>query len=204
MGFPAVRTRLVAFALLLLALGAAGCGGGAKTPSVASLGPQTTTSSATTAPSSPVSAGGKPSATAFVAFVNCMQKHGIQAQLGQGGRGVSISGGDPNSPQFQKAQQACQKLLPGGGPQPLSPAEQAQETKALLALAKCMRTHGYPSFPDPDSQGAFDFNGSSSIDPNSSQFQAAMSACRPGNSKVPLRIGIRVRAPSTQNGASQR
>ena len=47
-----------------------------------------------------------------------------------------------------------------------------------------MRTHGYPSFPDPDSQGAFDFNGSSSIDPNSSQFQAAMSACRPGNSKV--------------------
>ena len=124
-----------------------------------------------------------------------MQKHGVQAQLAPGGRGVSISGGNPNSPQFQKAQQTCQKLLPGGGPQPLTPAEEAQETKELLALAKCMRTHGYPSFPDPDSQGAFDFSGGS-VDPNSSQFQAAMTACHPGNSKVPLRIGIRVSAGS--------
>jgi hypothetical protein len=120
-----------------------------------------------------------------------MQRHGIEARLGPGGRGVSISGGDPNSPQFRQAQQACQKLLPGGGPTTLTPAEQAPENTELRKLAQCMRTHGYPSFPDPDSQGAFDFKGSS-VDPNSPQFQNAMSACRPGNSRVPLRIGIRV------------
>ena len=202
MSFLAVRTRVAAVGVAALAFVAAGCGGGSKPPGVASLGP-TTTNSATTAPSS-APAEGKPSATAFVAFVDCLQKHGIQAQLGQGGRGVSISGGDPSSPQFQKAQQTCEKLLPGGGPQPLTPSEQAQETKELLALARCMRTHGYPSFPDPDSQGAFDFGGGSSVDPNSPQFQAAMTACHPGKSSVPLRVGIRVGGPSTQNGASQR
>ena len=201
MSFLAVRIRVAAVGVAALALVAAGCGGGAKRPEVASLGP-TTTNSATTAPSSSAPVGGKPSATAFVAFVDCLQKHGIQAQLGQGGRGVSITGGDPSSPQFQKAQQTCQKLLPGGGPQPLSPAEQAQETKELLALAKCMRTHGYPSFPDPDSQGAFDFGGGSGVDPNSPQFQAAMTACHPGKSRVPLRVGIRVSGPPTRNGAN--
>jgi hypothetical protein len=122
-----------------------------------------------------------------------MQKHGVEARIGQGG--VSISAGDRNSPKFRQAQQACQKLLPGGGPQTLTPAEQAQERSELLTLAKCMRTHGYPNFPDPDSQGAFDFTGSS-FDPNSPQFEQAMSACRPGKSGIPLRIGIHVR----QNG----
>ncbi len=192
MRFLAGPTRLVAVGVAGLALLAGGCGG-SKTPAVASLGPTTTPTTTATPPPSP-GAGTKPSATAFVAFVNCLQKHGIQALLGSGGRGVSINGGDPNSPQFQKAQQACQKLLPGGGPKPLTPAEQAQETTELLALARCMRTHGYPSFPDPNSQGAFDFTGAS-VDPSSSQFQTAMSACRPGNSKVPLRIGIRVGGP---------
>jgi hypothetical protein len=195
MNVPAVRTRLAVGAVAALALIAAGCGG-SKPPGVASLGP-TTTNSATTPKSSSPPAAGKPSATAFVAFVDCLQRHGIAAQLGQGGHGVSITGGDPNAPQFRQAQQACQKLLPGGGPQPLTPAEQAQERAELLKLATCMRTHGYPSFPDPDGQGAFDFTGSS-VNPNAPQFQQAMSACRPGNSKVPLRIGIRV----NQNGAS--
>jgi hypothetical protein len=190
-----VRTRLAVGAVAPLALIAAGCGG-SKRPGVASLGPTTTNSATTTQPSdSPAT--GKPRATAFVAFVNCLQKHGIEAQLGADGRGVSISGGDPSSPQFQQAQQACRKLLPGGGPRPLTPAEQAQQKIELLNLARCMRSHGYPSFPDPDSQGAFDFTGSS-VDPNSPQFRQAMSTCRPVNGNFPLRIGIRV----SQNAAS--
>ena len=110
---------MLALPLALVVLVAAGCGG-SKSPSVASLGP-TTVNSAAVAPSSSSTAGSKPSATTFVAFVECMQKHGVQAQLGPGGRGVSITGaGGPNSSQLQAAQKACQKLLPGGGPQPLS------------------------------------------------------------------------------------
>ena len=180
--------------LATLAVAASGCGGGSS-PSVASLGPTTSTTTTSSAPSGEP-APAKPSATAFVAFVHCLQQHGIQAQLGPQGRGVGISGGDPSSPQFQAAQKACQKLLPGGGPPTLTPAQRAQELKELLALAKCMRTHGFPNFPDPDSQGAFDFSTSGNFDPRSTQFQSAMSACRPSNGKVPLRIGLRVGAPT--------
>jgi hypothetical protein len=182
---------LLAMAAALTVVVAAGCGG-SRSPGVASLGPSTTTSASSQPP--PSAAGSKPNATGFVAFVDCLQRHGIQAQLGPGGRGVSITAANgPNSPQLHAAQKACQKLMPGGGPQPLSPAEQAQELRELLSLARCMRTHGYPSFPDPDGQGAFDFSGSSGFDPNSTEFQQAMSACRPTGAKVPLRIGIRVR-----------
>jgi len=175
-----------------LAVIATGCGGGSS-PSVASLGPAAST---TTTGSAGGIAPTKPSATAFVAFVHCLQKHGVQAQLGPQGRGVSISGGDPSSSQFQAAQKACQKLLPGGGPPTLTPAQKAEQLKQLLTLAKCMRTHGFPNFPDPDSQGAFDFSSSGNVDPQTTQFQSAMSACRPKNGKVPLRIGFRVGGPS--------
>jgi len=182
-----------------LAVVAAGCGG-SKSPGVASLGPAATTTTSGGGASQSTSPP-KGSTADFVKFVDCMQKHGVQAQLGQGGRGVSIGGGpnstaNPGSPQFQAAQKACQKFLPGGGPPTLSPAQEAQERTELLALAQCMRKHGYPNFPDPDSQGAFDFGSSStpSIDPSSPQFQSAMSACSPSNGKVPLRIGIRVKA----------
>ena len=123
--------------------------------------------------------------------MHCLQTHGVQAQLGAQGRGVSISGGDPSSPQFQAAQQACKKLLPGGGPPTLTPAQQAEQLKVLLALAKCLRTHGYPDFPDPDGQGAFDLTSSGNFDPKSPQFQSAMNACRPSGN-TPLRIGFRV------------
>jgi len=186
---PLKKRQLFLAAPAMVAVVAAGCGG-SKTPNVASLGPSTTGSTTTSQPSGP--AGNNSDPNAFVRFVACMQRHGIHAQIGQGGRGVSISGGDPSSPQFKAAQKVCQKLLPGGGPQPLTPAQEAQEVKELLVLAKCMRRHGYPSFPDPDSQGVFDFSGASAVDPNSTQFQQAMSTCRPGGGKVPLRIGIRV------------
>jgi hypothetical protein len=169
----------------------AGCGGGKPAASVASLGPSTTTT--TKASSGAGATNGNPGNASFVAFVDCMQKHGIQAQLGQGGKGVQISGGDPNSPQFAAAQKTCQKLLPGGGPKPLTPAEQAQNVQELVKLAACMRTHGYPKFPDPSSQGVFTLTASNGFNPNSSQFQSAMNTCTPSGAK--LRIGIRVQGP---------
>jgi hypothetical protein len=178
----------------MLAVVATGCGGGSS-PSVASLGPAASTTTTGSAAAGGI-APAKPSATAFVAFVHCLQKHGVQAQLGPQGRGIRISGGDPSSPQFQSAQKTCQKLLPGGGPATLTPAQKAEQLKELLALAKCMRIHGYPNFPDPDSEGAFDFSSGGNFDPESTQFQTAMSACRSSNGSGPLRIGIRVKAPS--------
>jgi hypothetical protein len=182
-----------------LSIFVAGCGGGSHAPGVAQIGPATTTTGSLSGGSTQSPVSNAASKADFVAFVDCMQKHGIQAQLGAGGRGVSITaGGGPNSPGFQKAQQACQKLLPNGGPQPLSPAQQAQEVKELVALAACMRTHGFPNFPDPSSQGVFTLTPANGVDPNSSQFQSAMTSCRPqGGRGVPLRIGLRVQATSS-------
>ena len=53
-------------------------------------------------------------------YSSCMRSHGVpnfpDPTTSGGGVGFSIKGMDPNSPQFQKAQQACQKLLPGDAP----------------------------------------------------------------------------------------
>ncbi|MCW2884451.1 MAG: hypothetical protein JWL58_1313 [Streptosporangiaceae bacterium] len=52
-------------------------------------------------------------------FVSCMRKNGVpDFPDPEGGKIMFTSGGkvDPNSPQFQAAQKACQKLLPGGFP----------------------------------------------------------------------------------------
>ncbi|HEY6275580.1 MAG TPA: hypothetical protein VIX86_04540 [Streptosporangiaceae bacterium] len=62
---------------------------------------------------------------------------------------------------------AC-SALPG------SPSGSVKYQEAL-AFAKCMRAHGVPNFPDPDSNGQFSGNG---IDRNSPQVQSAGNACR--------------------------
>jgi hypothetical protein len=44
------------------------------------------------------------------------------------------------------------------------------------SYSSCMRSHGVPLFPDPNSNGQFSPGGG--VDPNSPQFRAAQSACR--------------------------
>jgi hypothetical protein len=45
-----------------------------------------------------------------------------------------------------------------------------------LKYAACMRSHGLPDFPDPDSSGGFAMP--QNIDPNSPQYLAAATACK--------------------------
>ena len=49
-----------------------------------------------------------------------------------------------------------------------------------LAYAQCMRAHGVPDFPDPNSQGGFALQGgpNSDLGPNSSAFQQANEDCQ--------------------------
>jgi hypothetical protein len=72
----------------------------------------------------------------------------------------------------------------GGGS---SPASASPPTYVqVLALAKCMRGHGVPDFPDPDGSrsytltpnGSLEGAGGASVDINSSQAQAAYGDCR--------------------------
>ena len=153
---------------------------------------------------------------ALFAFSECMRENGIDMpdpvirrfEGGGGAGGGTIEGNadpddgpsfDPNSEEFQAAQEACQEHLEGfesigseDGPQ-LS----AEEEEALLAFAECMREEGIdmPDFstgsggvrigPGPGEDG-------DRIDPRSEEFQAAQEACsehldalpQPGNQEV--------------------
>jgi hypothetical protein len=67
-----------------------------------------------------------------------------------------------------------------------SSTQSAPTYAQVLSLVRCMRSHGEPDFPDPNSSGSYSFgaNGSlvgangSSVDINSSQAQAAYGDCR--------------------------
>jgi hypothetical protein len=68
-----------------------------------------------------------------------------------------------------------------------APSTQSAPTYVqVLALAKCMRSHGVPNFPDPDASGGYSLTangsltgaGGSSVDIDSSQAQAAYGDCR--------------------------
>jgi hypothetical protein len=80
---------------------------------------------------------------------------------------------DGSSPTFQAATRACAKYAPATAPpQHVTP----QEMRKLLAVSRCMRTHGVPNFPDPNpTTGAL--NTPAGIDKNSPQVLAALQAC---------------------------
>src|SRR5262249_31712370 len=138
-----------------LSLLAAACGGGSSGAKVAQIG---ATSTAENAGSSYSSGSGDPAA-----YSACMRKHGvpnfpdpdskgrIQITSGVSANGQK-TGVNVNSPQFERARKACDKLLPNGG-RPTA-AQQAQEQQQMLKFARCMRSHGVPRFPDPKAGGA--------------------------------------------------
>jgi len=164
--------------LAALGLVATGCGGGSKSPSVANIGASTSAGSTTTAAAKPSSA----------ALAQCFTDHGFTASIGSNGssgnRSIQIAGVtigsnvDPSSPQFQAAMQACRKYLPGGGPPAETPAEQAAARKAMTAFAACMRKHGVPNFPDPNSEGIFSIASIQAINPSAPVVDTAFQACQ--------------------------
>jgi hypothetical protein len=82
-------------------------------------------------------------------FVRCMRAQGVPnfPDPSPGGRLPNIpSSIDTAAPAFRSAQKACAGLMPGGSVSDSSPET---ESLQLLAVARCMREHGLPSFPDP-------------------------------------------------------
>ncbi|MGO9973925.1 MAG: hypothetical protein ACLP01_14205 [Solirubrobacteraceae bacterium] len=130
-------------------------------------------------------AAGSSSGTAMtqaLAYTRCMRRHGVSdfpdpTTPRGGGVAFQIHGGpgsdlNRDNPTFKAANQACRGLLPGGG-QPASLP--APEIAVEVRWARCMRLHGVPSFPDPNSQGAFD---SAKFDEGSPAFQTGGKACK--------------------------
>ena len=114
-----------------------------------------------------------------VAFSRCVRAHGIPAypdpstaglppkqtpqQLGVGG------------PELQAAQTACRHLLVNGGRPTQTQVELYRD--AMLIYARCIREHGVPNMPDPDSRGHLDIGQGTAVDVDSPRFQAAYQAC---------------------------
>ena len=140
--------------------------------------------------SGPGSTGSGPAsgpAAKLLQYSQCMRRHGIKdypdpaasGGLSAGATAQASSGGsdnsdlNPNSPGYQAATQACRSLLPGGS---LPAGQLTQHVAAGVKLAGCMRSHGFPSFPDPTGQNVFNIPGG--IDMNSAAYQSALSACQ--------------------------
>ena len=214
------RPRVLAAvaALLVMGLLIAGCGGGGKAPNVANVSTSTTSSGHTASSSTAQTGGGAPNGGApssgsaggqprsgfaiqtgnpqkALKLAECMRANGVANFPDPNGQGlIQGSGIDPNSPQFQKAQQKCAKNL-GGGPGTRSPAQIAKQEAEALAFSKCMRSHGVSDFPDPQfgSGGSIRISvharaggGAGGLDFNSSIFQKAQNAC---GSLLPGRVG---------------
>jgi hypothetical protein len=90
-------------------------------------------------------------------FVECLRSHGVTNvpdPTPTAGRAFKNAiGSDAPSPAFQSAYTACQHLLPGGGRANQSATQTQAHTVAFLAFARCLRSHGFPNFPDPNSSG---------------------------------------------------
>jgi hypothetical protein len=80
------------------------------------------------------------------------------------------------SPALRSAAQTCLHLLPGGSHPPAISEAQRRQT---VAMARCMRTHGVPSFPDPTfpKGGGMRLPFPPGVTPTSPAFQAAAKAC---------------------------
>jgi hypothetical protein len=182
---PWRRRGLPALALLSLVVLAGACSGGSTGPGVAGQG------------SSSASPGASPSGDprgARLAYAQCMRDHGIANFPDPDAEGhLPIDGGpnlgvDPDSAQFQEASDACSSLIP----QP-SDEELAYANAWQLAVARCMRESGFPSFPDPvPNEKGFAFDeqveggSGSELNPRDPRFQDAIEACeREANQEVP-------------------
>ncbi len=90
-------------------------------------------------------------------FADCMHSHGVPnfpdpttSPRGFKSARPSSSGAVTRVP---IGATTCRHLLPNDGPPNQSPAHSQAQITALLAFARCIRSHGFPSFPDPNSTG---------------------------------------------------
>jgi hypothetical protein len=160
------------------ALVLAGCGGSSNS-STGTGGSSSAASSGAAGGDNTKSLAGSPSTqAALLKFSRCMRAHGVpNFPDATNGGGLSLvgTGVNRNSPAFQSASKACQSLMPGAGGVGAS-GQKSDLTRAQgLSLAKCMRAHGVPNFPDPDASGAIP---PGSVDPNSPQVKSAFQACQ--------------------------
>jgi hypothetical protein len=137
---------------------------------------------------SSASSGSRPSQAAMqqwrpdaVRFAQCMRSHGVPSfPTPASPREFKLSMSPTSvSPEFQSAQAACQHVLPGGGQSRQGPAQRYGQLVAGRAFARCLRSHGLASFPDPTSSGQLthEMLARAGIDPRQPAVLRAADAC---------------------------
>ncbi len=89
-----------------------------------------------------------------VRFADCMRSHGVSSFPDPGSHGFKAAFAT-QAPAFWSTERICGRLVPGfgpSGPRQSAPQSQAQ-IAAMLAFARCIRSHGFSSFPDPTTSG---------------------------------------------------
>ncbi len=181
MSRPRVRNGQLASATALV-LGCAALTAGAALAGCGATGQPSGTATGGASPAP----GGK---TRDLAFSECMRSHGVTNFPDPTGNGLQIPADvNAQSPAFQAAQHACRQFLANGG---APPATRPRDRAAAVALAKCMRSHGVPQFPDPaftpprNAPSLLALRGMvfaipTSVDPKSPAFEQAIRACGKG------------------------
>jgi hypothetical protein len=190
------RGTAAAVAVIFAAGLLAACGGtgGAESPEVASLDDgSTTTDTSNDDGTGDSEVSPEDREQALLEYAQCMRDHGIDMPdpkiSSEDGGGILIEQEgdaemDPESDEFQQADEACQPILEDAmGDIGADPERQAEMREQLLEFAECMRDHGI-DMEDP----VFDENGRVQIktngpvgsggDPRDDEdFQAAQEAC---------------------------
>jgi hypothetical protein len=169
-GEPVRDSRLclrgfLSWALLSIVVLAAACSGSSTGPGVAGQG--------SSSPSPAASPSGD-LREAQLAYAQCMRDHGIADFPDPDAQGHMPMPDGEDRPEVDAADGACRSLLS----QP-SEEEQDQGDAWLLAVAQCMREHGFSAFPDPEPGHPLNIGPdvNPELDPNNPEFQAALEAC---------------------------
>jgi hypothetical protein len=155
---------------------------------VAQLGATTTTTQSSLSSNAPTTGPQSTNAQRMLAFSGCVREHGVPnfpdpdsqgnlPALTQQDLGVSKQ-------TSLAAQHACESLLSRGGSTG-TPQQRQLKMAFGLKVAQCLRTHGFPTFPDPTGLSQALPPG---IDPSSLQFQTAQATCEKQEQKA---LGLR-------------
>ena len=158
---------IVVTLVLLLALGAAGCGSHSD-PAVATAN--------SGAPKGAVGAAAN-GEKSLLKFSQCMRDQGLAwfPDPQPDGGLVVHNPDDVDQSKYDEAQQACQKYYPsgnGGGPIP------AEDLAKLRQVSQCVRNHGFAKYPDPDANGSISIDSKVlGVEPTDPAFTKAMQEC---------------------------
>lgn len=111
-------------------------------------------------------------------FATCMRAHGVPSfpDLGTTAAYHYMAEVNQSAPAFESAVTACAKY---GNPMAPEPPPSESQMRQLVKLARCMRTHGVPNFPDPTNSNdeTYQLIARLGIDPKSPKFGQAAVAC---------------------------